>query len=598
MQIVMFKLNSYYSFNFTVFGSAPANRSTGINRLIAVAVKDSTSQKLERVSTGISGLDHVLRGGLPRNRFFLIEGDPGAGKTTLAIQFLRDGAAKGETGLYITLSETRQELEEVATSHHWDLSEINIFELSAIEHELSGEEQNTLFYPSEVELGKTTRVLLDEVERVKPVRVVFDSLSEMRLLAQQPLRYRKQMLALKQYFAGRNVTVLLLDDRTANGADREIQSLVHGVLSLEQWAPVYGATRRRMHIMKMRGVNYRGGYHDYIIEEGGVRVFPRLVAADYHSTFIHEPLSSGIESLDNLLGGGLDRGTSSLFMGPPGTGKSTLAVQFARSAVLRGEKAVINLFDESATTLCTRCRALGMPIDEYIENGMLLVRQLDPAEVSPGEFAHQTREAVEKEGAKVVVFDSLNGYINAMPEEGFLNLQLHELLTYLSQQGVVSILVLAQQGLLGHMSSPVDLTYLSDTVITLRYFEARGEVKQAISVIKKRSGMHERTIREFAISKKGIFVGEPLRDFEGVLTGVPVYQGKQDKLNHAHHDGVNHDGMNRDGVNYDGINQDGRGYDGASQDGIHLDGHHRDGNSARSDGQLRDNASHDGQRSR
>lgn len=487
--------------------------------------KTELDQPWERTATGIEGLDSILRGGLPRNRFFLIEGDPGAGKTTLALQYLLNGAAAGEKGLYITLSETRQELEEVAASHGWDLTKIDTFELSAIEHELSEEEQNTLFYPSEVELGKTTRILLDEVERVKPVRVVFDSLSEMRLLAQQPLRYRKQMLALKQYFAGRNTTVLLLDDRTANGADREIQSLVHGVVSLEQWAPAYGAERRRLTVMKMRGVKFRGGWHDYILKRGGMHVFPRLIAAEHHKDFKREAVTSGLPPLDNLLRGGLDRGTSTLIMGPPGTGKSTLALQFLVTAAKRGEKSLLNTFDENIGTILARTEALGMPIKKYLEEGLIELRQIDPAELTPGHFVHEIRRAVEERSVKWVVFDSLNGYLNAMPEERFINLQLHELLTYLNQKGVISLMMLAQQGLLGHMTSPVDLTYLADTVITLRYFEMHGSVRQAIAVIKKRSGDHERTIRDFAIHPSGISIGDPLHHFQGILSGVPqVYR--------------------------------------------------------------------------
>lgn len=513
------------------YGNGPSDRNNyHYSRKAIPDMHDPT----KRSATGILGLDQILRGGLPRNRFFLVEGDPGAGKTTMAMQYLLEGASKGEKGLYITLSETREELEEIADSHGWSLDQISVFELSAIEHELNSEDQNTLFYPSEVELGRTTRVLLDEVERVQPVRLVFDSLSEMRLLAQQPLRYRKQMLALKQFFAGRRTTVLLLDDRTANGADREIQSLVHGVISLEQWDPVYGAERRRMTVRKMRGVPYRGGWHDYIIEHGGLNIFPRLIAAEHHTEFKRESITSGIENLDLVLGGGLDRGTSSLFMGPPGTGKSSVALQFVMQAASRGERAVVNTFDENLHTIIARCEALGMPISKYIDEGLIELRQVDPAELTPGEFSNRIREAVEEKKVRVIVIDSLNGYLNAMPEEGFLNLQLHELLTYLNQQGVASILVLAQQGLLGHMSSPVDLTYLADTVVTLRYFESKGSVKQAISVIKKRSGNHERTIREFNISGNGLSVGKPLTDFQGILSGIPVFSGSQSLLRDNH----------------------------------------------------------------
>jgi circadian clock protein KaiC len=494
----------------------------------------SSKPQFEKIETGISGLDNILRGGLPRNRFFLIEGDPGAGKTTLALDFLLRGAAAGERGLYITLSETRDELEEIATSHGWDLSAISIFELSAIEHELNEDEQTTLFYPSEVELGRTTRVLLDEVERVQPVRVVFDSLSEMRLLAQQPLRYRKQMLALKQYFAGRKITVVLLDDRTLNGADREIQSLVHGVISLERWSPAYGAERRRLAVQKMRGVPFRGGFHDYVIRKGGLRIFPRLVAAEHAhdslSEIIKDEISSGVRELDSLLGGGIDRGTSTLVLGPPGTGKSTIAIQYAVAAAEQGKAASLYCFDENRATILSRARDLGLALAKHLTSGLVSIRQVDPAELTPGEFAEQIQQDVEKRGVKLVVIDSLNGYTNAMPEENFLNLQLHEMLSYLGHQGVASILVLAQQGLIGSMNAPVDVTYLADTVLMLRYFESKGAFKQAISVIKKRSGDHERTIREFWIGRGGIKVGAPLSDFHGVLTGVPVFSGAQSLL--------------------------------------------------------------------
>ena len=499
----------------------------------------SRTSHFEKTPTGIVGLDAILRGGLPRNRFFLIEGHPGAGKTTLALEFLLNGAKAGEKGLYITLSETREELEEIAQSHNWSLDNISIFELSAIEHELNEDEQSTLFYPSEVELGRTTRILLDEVERVQPVRVVFDSLSEMRLLAQQPLRYRKQMLALKQYFAGRKSTVLLLDDRTLNGADREIQSLVHGVISLEQWSPAYGAERRRLAILKMRGVPFRGGWHDYVIRKGGLKIFPRLIAAEHNTEFKHEVISSGLPELDELLGGGIDRGTSSLILGPPGTGKSTVALQYAIAAAERGEVVSYYCFDENRATIVTRCEALKLPLRKHLESGRLMLRQIDPAELTPGEFAQDLQRDVEEGDARMVVVDSLNGYMNAMPEENFLNLQLHELLSYLGHKGVASILVLAQQGLVGTMNSPVDVTYLADTVVMLRYFESEGAFKQAISVIKKRSGNHERTLREFWIAEKGVHVGPPLREFHGVLTGVPVFSGAQALLkNQRRHESI------------------------------------------------------------
>jgi circadian clock protein KaiC len=476
-----------------------------------------------RCTMGASGLDEVLGGGLPRNRVYLVQGDPGVGKTTLALQFLLEGARLGEAGLYITLSETREELEMVAHSHGWDLDQIQLFELSSVEDKLKGETDTTFFHPSEVELNRTTKALLDEVERVKPMRVVFDSLSEMRMLAETPLRYRRQILHLKQYFAGRKCTVLLLDDRSAGARDLQIESIAHGVLCLHRSAPDYGIARRQLEVQKIRGVKFREGNHDLVIEKGGLTIFPRLVAAEHHASFQREVFSSGIKELDALLGGGLDRGTSSMLLGPPGTGKSTIALQFAIMAAKKNEKVLLFIFDETVGTLLDRAAQLGMEIDSHIETGLIKVQQIDPAEISPGELASKIYKGVSAENTRVVVIDSINGYLNAMPAEKYLNLQLHELLAYLNQQGVITIMVLAQQGLIGNMLTTVDLTYLADTVITLRYFEARGAVRQALAVIKKRSGVHERTIREMKIKKTGIEVGEPLTNLQGVLTGVPSF---------------------------------------------------------------------------
>jgi circadian clock protein KaiC len=381
-----------------------------------------------------------------------------------------------------------------------------------------------MFHPSEVELSETTKSVLTEVERTKPSRVVFDSLSEMRLLAQIPLRYRRQILALKQFFIGRQCTVLLLDDRTSEVSDLQLQSLAHGVVTLEQLAPEYGAERRRLRVVKMRGMRFRGGYHDFCIVPGGLVVYPRLIASEHRRPFETGQLKSGVEALDVLLGGGFDRGTSGLLMGPAGSGKSSIAIQYAHAAAERGERAVIFAFDESLTTLMARSAGLGANLQGHVEAGRLRVQQVDPAELSPGEFAHGVRRAAERDGAKVVVIDSLNGYLNAMPEERFLMIQLHELLTYLGQLGVVSLLVVAQHGLLGSaMQSPVDVSYLADTVVLLRYFEARGKLRRAISVVKKRSGAHEATLREMRMGAGGIWVGQPLEDFQGVLTGTPTF---------------------------------------------------------------------------
>jgi len=472
---------------------------------------------------GIEGLDDVLGGGLPRNRVYLIQGDPGVGKTTLALQFLLEGARLGESSLYITLSETKEELAMVAESHGWDLGKIHLFELSSMAESLQGETETTFFHPSEVELNRTTQAFLEEVERVKPVRVVFDSLSEMRMLAETPLRYRRQILQLKQFFAGRKCTVLLLDDCSAGARDLQIESIAHGVFSLQRSSPEYGIARRHLVIQKIRGVKFREGNHDLIIRQGGLVIFPRLVAAEHHVKFKRESFSSGIKELDALLGGGLDRGTSNMFMGPPGTGKSTIAIKFALAAARRREKVFFFIFDETIGTLLNRARQLGMAIDSHVESGLIQVQQIDPAEISPGELAHRIRHAVCTDHTRMVIIDSINGYLNAMPEERYLSLQLHEMLAFLNQQGVITIMVLAQQGLVGAMQTTVDLTYLADTVIMLRYFEARGEVKQALSVIKKRSGHHERTIREIKMGKNGIEVGQPLTGMQGVLTGTPSF---------------------------------------------------------------------------
>jgi circadian clock protein KaiC len=484
-----------------------------------------------RMATGNEGLDKVLHGGFPANRLYLVEGDPGTGKTTLALQFLLEGAKRGEPVLYVTLSETREELVTVARSHGWSIDDINIYELIPPEESLKTETQYTIFQPSEVELGDTTRAVLEEVERIQPRRIVFDSLSEMRLLARDPLRYRRQILALKQFFSGRQCTVLLLDDRTSTDGDLQVQSIAHGVLMLEQQAVDYGEERRRLRVVKLRGSRYRGGFHDFNIETGGIDVYPRLVAADHSQAFSQESISSNVAALDELLGGGLDRGTSTLIMGPAGCGKSSLAAQFVACAARRSEPTAAFIFDEGINIHLARAAGLGTDMRADVEAGRIKVQQIDPAELSPGEFAHRVRRVVEHDGARVVVIDSLNGYLQAMPDERFLTAQMHELLTYLNQQGVVTLLVLAQHGFMGaQMGTPVDVSYLADTVILLRYFEAEGSVRRAISVIKKRTGFHEDTIRELRLSSKGIEVGKPLKEFHGVLTGVPTYSGKSSLL--------------------------------------------------------------------
>lgn len=484
-----------------------------------------------RMATGIEGLDDILGGGLTPHRVYLLEGDPGSGKTTLALRCLLDGVRRGETVLYITLSESKMELEAVARSHGWSLDGLPLVELVAQENELEPDNQYTMFHPSEMELTVTTREILARVEELKPTRVVIDSLSEVRLLAQNSLRYRRQVLALKQFFMGRKCTVLLLDDRTAEGHDLQLQSIAHGVIELTQLSPEYGAERRRLRISKLRGQSYRGGYHDFKIVHGGLEVYPRLIAAEHEVDDDAAQLKSGVVELDALLGGGIEFGTSVLLVGPAGAGKSSLSIQFAKAATDAGMGAAIFAFDERRRTLLRRSRGLGIHLEPAIAEGRLTIQQVDPAELSPGEFVHSVRQSVEgtagHPAARVVIIDSLNGYMNAMPEERFLTAQLHELLTYLGNKGVVTFLVVAQHGVVGqHMLTPVDTSYVADAVILFRFFENQGAVRQAISVVKKRIGDHERTIREYSLSRRGIAVGAPLREFHGILTGTPHLNGQ------------------------------------------------------------------------
>ena len=477
-----------------------------------------------RLATGIAGLDDILAGGLPADRMYLVHGLPGVGKTTLALQFLLEGARNGERVLYISLSETRREIEQVADSHGWRLDALSLYELTSAEAKLPLED-NTLYATEDVELQETMRALLAEVERLRPSRVVFDSLSEIRLLSQRGSLYRRQILSIKRFFAGRSCTVLLLDDRSAAGPDMQVESLAHGVISLDQTPREYGADRRRLRVVKLRGSTFRSGHHDFIVRKGGLVVFPRLIAAEHRSDAISEPLPSGIASLDRILGGGIDRASSTLVVGPAGTGKSAIAAQFAAAAAARGETASMFLFEERIGTLKKRAAQLGAPLDAHVAAQRLRLRQVDPAELAPDEFAQMVRDDVEEHGARLVVIDSINGYFTAMPEERFMTLHMHELLAFLAERGVATIMTMAQAGIVGQMTSPVDISYLSDTVLLLRYFEANGHVRKALSVLKKRTGQHEDSIRELTLGRAGIHLGQPLHAMRGVLTGVPTLTG-------------------------------------------------------------------------
>jgi circadian clock protein KaiC len=484
-----------------------------------------------KAATGIVGLDDILAGGLSRRHVFLLEGEPGTGKTTVALQFLRAGAQEGERCLYITLSETDIELRDGAASHGWTLDEnIVIYELTPPESLLDADNHQSLLYSSDLELGEATRQIFEVVERVRPTRVVIDSLSEIRLLAQSSLRYRRQILSIKHYFTRYDATVLLLDDLTTEALDKTVHSVAHGVIRLEELNPNYGAERRRLRVVKYRGQKYRGGFHDFTIKSDGIHVFPRLVAAEHRNRFERGILSSGVAELDALLGGGIDGGSSTLILGPAGTGKSLISLVFAAAAVARGERVALFIFDEELGLLFNRMRKVGIDLEALEKSGNLLIEQVDAAELSPGEFAHRVRASVDEKQIKTVVIDSINGYQAAMPEENALILHMHELLLYLNRQGASTFMTVAQHGLVGDMRAPVDITYLADTVMLLRYFEAKGEVRRAISIIKKRTGTHESTIREYRISHHGLKIGEPLSAFQGVLTGIPQYAGSNSPL--------------------------------------------------------------------
>jgi circadian clock protein KaiC len=484
-----------------------------------------TTSAPPNASTGIAGLDTILGGGLVQHRIYLVQGDPGVGKTTIGMQFLRAGVAVGDRCLYIALSESLVEIQSVVESHGWTLDGIDVIELTANGQTMDLASEDPLFETSEIELQETTRRVLQEIERLQPQRIVFDSLSELRLLAQTRLRYRRQILALKQHLSTKAVTVMLLDDRTGESDDQQLESLAHGVIDLSRVTPVYGADRRHLRVKKLRGRRFLSGHHDFTIQTGGAHVFPRLVPAAHVAPFMREQLSSGLTALDALLGGGLDHGTSTLILGPAGTGKSSVAVQYAAAAAHRGEHAALFVFDERIATVLERSRALGTALTPLVEAGKLTIQQIDPAEMSAGEFAHQVHHIIETTRCRLVVIDSLNGYLQAMASEKQLSVQLHELLSYLGNLGVATVMVMAQHGLTGTMHSPIDVSYLADAVILTRYFESAGRIRKAISVLKKRSGAHEDTIRELSLDSRGLRIGDALSQFTGVLTGVPRFIG-------------------------------------------------------------------------
>jgi circadian clock protein KaiC len=479
-------------------------------------------------STGIAGLDQLLRGGLPTHFLHLVEGDPGTGKTTLALQFLIEGRLAGESCVYVSLSETAAELHGVAASHGWALDGIDVCELASPDGGRP-EDQYTLYHPAEIELSEMVKAILAVTDRVKPSRVVLDSLSEMRLLARDPLRYRRQIRALKEYFSERGCTVVMIDDHTSSEDDLQLRSISHGVILLEQEPYEYGRSRRRLRIVKLRGVAAIEGFHDFRIQRGGLAVFPQLVPR-VEGTPALTPIPSGVDALDRLLGGGLSWGTATLFIGPAGVGKSSIAAQYVTRRA--GEiPASVYLFDERRATFIGRCESLGMPVQPALASGRLTIDQIEPGDLSPGEFANRVQQRVEHHECRMVLIDSLNGYLHAIPAGHSPLVRMHELIAYLNDRHVATLLAAAQHGVIGtNMTSPIDVSYLADCVVLFRYFEAEGSVRKAISVVKKRTGAHEAAIRELAIGPGRVRVGEPLAQFQGIMTGVPQYRGSASPL--------------------------------------------------------------------
>ena len=495
----------------------PQRRPVGLKDLCAAGeLQVDNAMQDEIAPTGISGLDEILRGGLPKHQMYFVQGDPGAGKTTLSFQFLLEGVRRGEKALYVTLSASTRDLQRVARSHGWDISAIDIHE----QFQIAKTPDTTIFRAGEIELAKTVQAILTGIDDRQPDRVVIDSLGEIRLLAESPLRYRKQLLIFKEFFRDRRITALVLDDRTVGTRDSEIQGLAEGVITLGVTSPTYGNTRRSLEVVKMRGVSFRGGYHDFSIEKGGIVVFPRLSAGQHTISREAGGIQSGIAEIDSLVGGGLERGSTTMVMGPAGVGKSSLSLQFATTAARAGERVVFFIFEEHRSVFMKRAASLGFDLPPLIERGFFIVQQIDPAEMSAGEFAFNVRVAVEKDDASVVVIDSLNGYFNAMPEEQFLTLHLHELLSYLNDAAVTTILIVSQHGAIGQVSSPVDVSYLADAVILLRYYETRGAFRRAISMLKKRTSVHEQSVRDYQLTSQGVRVGAVLEEFRGILAGM------------------------------------------------------------------------------